>query len=430
MKSGIVILSSFLIIALLCACTVGGESEAPFTSSSPTATVTPEPAPLAVTRTDLPAYFAPGLDAPGAIPAEPYRIGVVVGDNFKDAALRGEFENLCTQYADAFSLDISFQLSVTEASQQTIVRNLLTSGIDLLILSTGGDAPALGALCEEAGVPYITMDCRAGTPGQGQYVCTVERDEYLVGLLTGFSIIDTLTTANGKPEGSIAEIVGDVTASASILRSAGLRRALAACPDIHVVCSVTTADDTAYYAATNVMKAYRQGELDGIVIYSDEAALEVLQAVVNYERNDLRGRIWSVGGTKDGLTGVWYGELAQTVELTAQTGMLALEYAVQYLNGSGNIPPVVCSVTRAFSASSQEQKDELARIIAQMEESGFHSCMENQGSYDLFMPDERLTLIYPQHYYEYDDIQAYIDEFPPYTTQDAGYESEPMDAAG
>jgi len=425
MRRGIALIVFLLIIALLAGCPDNGPSPTPSPSPSPTAT----PAPAPVTRTDIPAYFVPGIAA-GAVPSQAYRIGAVLGSGYENAVLRGEFERLCAQYKQAFGLEVTLELSTAEAAQQEAVQSLLGSGINLLILAVGADASALGALCDTAGVPYITMDCRAGTPGKGGYVCTIERDDYLIGVLTGLSIADTLTAATGKAAGNIGEIVGDVTDQASVLRSSGLRRALAAYPDIHVVCSVTHAGDTAYHAAVNVMKAYRQGELCGIVADSDAAAMEVLQAALNYSRNELRGRIWSVGGTKDGLTGVWYGEFAQTVEITAQSGMMALEYAVQYLNSADGIPAIVCSMTRAFRAASQEQKDEIAGLVAQMTKSGFLSCMDSQGRYDLFQPDERLAQIYPLHYYECGDVQTYLAEFLPYTTQDAVYAPDIADAMG
>jgi len=423
MKRGIILIAFLLITTLLAACTDSSlSSPTPSASPSPTVTPSPTPVPEAVTRSDVPAFFVPGLDVVGAIPEQAYRIGVIVGNNFKDTALREEFERLCQAYEESFGLDIEFELSVASVSQQDVAQSLLGSGVDFMILSTGVDAAAIGALCNKAGVPYLTMDCRAGTPGKGGYVCSIERDDYMIGMLTGLSIVDTLTGANGTAAGNIGEIVGDVSDEACILRSAGLRRALSAYPDIRVVCSVTTSDDTAYHAAVNVMRAYRQGELDGIVVESDAAAVETLQALVNYDREELRGRIWSLGGTKDGLTGVWYGEFAQTVELTAQTGMMALEYAVQYLNGDGgDIPPIVCSMTRVFSANSQESKDDIALFIVQMEESGFSYCTDAMGAYAPFLPGEQLTRVYPAHYYEYDDIASYLAEFPPYTTQEAVY---------
>jgi ABC-type sugar transport system substrate-binding protein len=375
-----------------------------------------------VTRTDVPAYFAPGLSAVGVIPSKAYHIGFIAGGAFEDAALMDSLTALCAQYRERFGLEIDVESALSEATQRSTAQSLLGSGIDFLIIAAEGDQSGIGALCDAQDVPYITMDCRAGTPGRGGYICSIERDDYLVGILTGLSVADTLTGKYGEPRGNIGEIAGAVSDQAAILRSAGLRRALAAYPDIRVVCSVTTEGDTAYHAAVNVMKAYRQGDLDGIVALDDAMTLEALQAAVNYGRKELRGFIWSAGATKDGLTGVWYGELAQTVEVTAQSGMMALEYALQYLEGKGSdIPPIVCGMTRAFRAGTQQKLDAIAELVAQMDALEISYCMDSAGDYSLFAPDERVAEIYPRHYYEYGDAASFIAEFGPFTTGDAVY---------
>lgn len=421
MKRTIALLTALLLAVSLSACN-GGKNEPAETSALATPAPTVTPMIDRVTRTDWPAYFAPGLETVGVQPAESYRIGMIAGGAFKDTALRMALDDMVLQYADSYGVEIDVQPYNSPAGQLGAVQNYIDAGFDLIIIAADSDRTELGALCSEHDMPYITMDCRAGTPGQGSYICSMERDDYLIGILTGLSIADTLTQRHGEPRGNIGEITGAVSDEVSILRSAGLRRALAAYPDIQVVCSITTEGDTAYHAAVNVMKAYHTGALDGIAVLDDTAALETLQAVLNYDRSDLLGSIWSVGGTKDGLTGVWYGQLAQTVEITQQTGMMAIEYALQYLNGSaGNIPPIVCSMTRSFSANTQQQKDGVAAVIAQMDELGISYCMDNTGDYALFAPDERIAQIYPKHYYEYDDVAAFVAEYGPFTTEEAVY---------
>ena len=425
MKRSIALLTALLLAVSLSAC-MGGENEPPSTSVivTPAPTPTPTPTPDPVTRTDIPAYFAPGLETVGVQPVQAYHIGIIAGGAFKDAALRTALEAMCAQYNDAFGLEIDVTLYNSPAAQLGAAQNYIDAGADIIIIAADSDRNEVGALCSEHGMPYITMGCRAGTPGQSSYICSIEKDDYLIGVLTGLSIADTLTQKYGEPRGNIGEITGAVSDETSILRSAGLRRALAAYPDIQMVCSVTTEGDTAYHAAVNVMKAYRTGELNGIVALDDTMALEALQAVVNYGRDDLFGLIWSAGGTMDGLTGVWYGQFAQTVEVTQQTGMMALEYALQYLiDSASEIPSIVCSMTRAFHAETQQQKDAIAAVIAQMNEQDFMQSMDNAGDYALFAPDERIAQLYPKHYYEYEDIAAFIAEFGPYTTEEAVYSS-------
>jgi ABC-type sugar transport system substrate-binding protein len=232
-----------------------------------------------------------------------------------------------------------------------------------------------------------------------------------------------MTEQHGQPQGNIGELAGVVSDNASILWSMGVRRVFAAYDNLNVVCSMEAGgdNDTRYKAAVNLLKAFREDELDGIITYDDETAVAALQAMADYDRGDMTGRIWSAGGSKAGLTAVWYGDIAQTIERTGQTGMVALEYALQYLEGGGqNIPAVVPAMARVFAAKSQEQKDAVAAIIADMDAAGVEVCFESLGSSALFAPDaDTLSTAYPTPYYLQDE--GYLAEFEPYTTADAIY---------
>ena len=399
-------------------------------SGTEEATATPQPTIAEpVTRTDIPLVFMPGLQSIGVVPEENHTIGFIADPSFEEQNTWAELNVLCDQYETRFGITIETILTGDDPQEQIdAAGGMIADGADFLILSPCADDALAGFadLCEQNGVPYITINQSiAATPGQDGYVCTIQPDDYMVGVLTGMSIVDTMTEKYGEPKGNIGEITGVVSDEASILRSMGLRRVLAGYENLNVVCSVAGDADaeTSYNAALNILRAYREGELDGIVVFSDATGIESLQAVLDMERDEIVGSIWSAGGTKPGLTGVWYGEFAQTVEQTGQTGMAALEYALTYLNGDGaDIPPVVCSITRVFSAETDAKKDALAAIIAAMDTNGTQVCFESMGAYDVFVPDsERLKQYYPKHYYEYDDIDAYLAEFEPYTAQDAIY---------
>jgi hypothetical protein len=84
-------------------------------------------------------------------------------------------------------------------------------------------------------------------------------------------------------------------------------------------------------------------------------------------------------------------------------------------------------MTRVFAAGSQEAKDGIASLIAQMESLGFSYCTDDMGAYAPFLPGEELAGVYPVHYYEQGDIATYLAAVSPYTTQEAVY-AEP--AAG
>jgi|GEM_PF-2027243 len=388
----------------------------PIATSTPASTTAPQPV------TAIPSDFLPGLSQSGIIPSAPHRIGLITSESGTDAEVR----NICTGYQERFAVTISARTCGKAAEQQAAAEEMISSGVELLIVEPADDASSnVDELCEQKDVPYISMGAELDKePGQGNYICAIVRDEYLTGVLNGISIVQAMTEKYGEPRGNIAELAGVVSSETSMMRSQGLRRALSSHDKLRIVCSMTGGDDQASYAAAvNILKAYRAGDLDGIVAVDDAAALQVLQAVLNYDRTELLGRIWTAGGTAEGLTGVWYGQFAQTVENTAFSGMTALEYALQYLEGHGDeIPPVVTAVTRAFSAETQEQKDSIAAFIAKLKETGAWHCIESVGDYKPFLTDQPLLAeYYPKPWYE--QSSSYLTELEPYTTKDAIYTS-------
>ncbi len=423
--SGIVmLLAVVLLIASACGPSTGNVQPTVTVTKAPAMTSSPEPLPERVTN--IPADFLPGLSK-DFIPAAEHHIGIIVTPEVDWDAL----QNICEVYQERFGVTVTSMSGADAAQQKAAAQQLLSSGAELLIIEPATDAVCeVDELCEQQGIPYISMGAQLDDkPGQGGYVCAIVRDEYLTGVLSGISIVQAMTKKYGEPRGNIAELAGVVSDDTSVMRSMGLRRALAAHGKLRVVCSMAGGDDkTAYAAAVNILKAFREGDLDGIVAYDDAAALQVLQAVLNYDRTELLGAIWTAGGTKDGLTGVWYGQFAQTVESTAFSGMTAIQYALQYLEGQGDdIPPMVTAATRAFSAQTERQKQGIAAVIAQMQERGVTRCTESMGDYELFRPEAALLEgCYPAPWYELGE--GYLSELQPYTTQEAIYaqrESQP-----
>lgn len=428
MKKGLLVTCLLLLAAALCACSAV-KSVPAAADAAPMPVPAESPAVTAVTPEDYPRYFLPGLSQSGVLPQTSYHIGIVIGGSSPYAANREEFFALADAYKKAFDITMTIE-QPGDSAQLESIEQMLVSGIDFLIFAPGGDEPLGEAdvLCAGQGVPYMTLGRRIeATPGAGRYVCTIEPDEYANGMLTGLNIVDAMETRYGKPVGNIGEITGVVSDETSILRSRGLRRALALYGSLNVVCSVAgnADEDTIYKAAVNIFKAYREGELDGIVVPDDSAALVVLQAALDFDRNDVMGRIWSTGATVEGLTGVYYGQLAQTLETSSQTGIAAMEYALAYLEGGAEIPPVITSLTRGFTAETREKKDDIARIIAALKERGAKSCLESVGDYTLFIPDEaQMRSYYPQRYDTYTNAAQYLDAFEPYTTQKAFYQAQ------
>ncbi len=420
LKGLIALLAAVIMVMGACDPTADNTPPTVTVTEAPVMSPTPEPKPEPVT--DIPSDFLPGLSE-SFIPEQTHHIGIIVGEGADWDGLQA----IISLYKERFGVKITAQKCADAAGQKSAAQTLLSSGVELLIIEPAADALSeVDELCEQQSMPYISMGNRLDAePGQGGYVCAIVRDEYLVGVLNGISIVQAMTNKYGEPRGNIAELAGVVSDEASVMRSKGLRRTLAGHDKLRVVCSMAGGDDAATYAAAvNILKAFRQGDLDGIVAADDAAALQVLQAVLNYDRTELLGAIWTAGGTKEGLTGVWYGQFAQTVEDTAFTGMTAIEYALQYLEDTrGSIPPVVTAVTRTFTADTDARKNGIAALIAQMKEQGLSRCSENMGDHQLFMPDEALLVqYYPAPWYELGE--SYLNELEPYTTRGAIYTSQ------
>lgn len=423
-KFAVVFTCIFVLIFLSTACT--SSFNVPVETPSPSETAVPTPTPVPITK-DIPSFFMPGLTEVGVLPTKAYKIGIIIDESKEESGYQ-ELLQISKEYADRFDVEILLESGTNTQKQLTDATNMISSGIDFLIISPfkNEKLTQISDLCEQEGIPYITMNNRLGkTPGENGYVCAIVQDDYLMGVLTGISIVDTMVRQNGAFRGNIAEITGKIQDESTQLRSMGIRRVLSDFEGINIVCCVAGDDeaDTSYKAAVNVLKAFRQDELDGIITLSDEAGLQTLQAVLDFDRDELVGKIYSMGGTKAGLTGVWYGSFAQTIEDTHQSGMFALEYALQYLEGAGDdIPPVITQVTRVFRADTEEQKEDIAKIIADLSGINSDTCLDNMGSYEMFLPDMKMQGIhYPKPYYAYPDVDAFLLEYEPFTTGEAYY---------
>ena len=433
------ILSAMIIMALaffllLGACSPGLDAPqvivpdptpSPQEKAQPTQAPTPAPP---VTPPDI-SQFLPGLSESGATPENEYTIGIIMDQTQDNEAWQREIDGIGEKYAQRFGVTIITQLTgKAKAMQMWAARYMAERGVDFLIISPA-EADSLeevAAVCEQNGTPYITINRRiTAVPGEGNYICSIENDDYMAGVLTGMSIMQKMTEKYGEPKGNIGEITADVSDRAAQLKSMGIRRVFEKYSELNVVCSMVGGSDAdaQYKAAGNVMKAFRRGELDGIVTMNGDIALQTLQAALDTDRDDVIGSIWTMGATRQTLTGVWHGQFAQAVECPCQSGMVAIEYALQYLEGHGeDIPPVVVAMTRVFEARTDAQRDGIAQVIAEMDEKQTGVIFEHMGAYLPFLPDTgEMRKFYPQHYFQYRNVEAFLRQLEPFSTGPAHY---------
>jgi ribose transport system substrate-binding protein len=381
-----------------------------------------------ITPVDFPAQFLPGIEKVGAIPAADYTVALSNGDMANEWR-RTFWEDLSAhgkKYNERFGTTIIEANSGADSTKQVQdAQSLLAQSPDILLMSPNESEPlaVVGDMCDEAGIPYMTLDRTVSrTPGEGQYICAIQIDGYEEGVMNGVRIVDDMMKKNGEHKGNIAEISGILGSSPSIHRSAGVRRVLADYPDIKVVISVTGEFDAAKSAQAmkDIMQAKPAGTIDGLVASCDTSAVVAVEEIKAAGRTELLGWIWTVDGLKAGLQGIIDGDIAEISECPPFFGMIAFEYAIQYLNGAGaNFPAVVCAPQRDFTGETPEKMAELKAIVAELDARGISFVPSDVGSYAIMVPEnpEMVNKYYPMRYWEQPDPEAWLAEFEAYTTE-------------
>jgi len=380
-----------------------------------------------ITPVDFPERFLPGLANIGAIPAAEYTVALSNGDMANEWR-RTFWEDLSDygkRYNERFGTVIIEANSGADSTKQVQdAQSLLAQSPDILLMSPNESEPlaVVGDMCDEAGIPYMTLDRTiTKTPGEGQYVCAIQVDGYHEGIMNGVRIVDDMVRKNGSEKGNIAEISGVLGSSPSLHRSAAVRRVLADYPDIKVVISVTGEFDAAKSAQAmkDIMTAKPAGTIDGVVCSCDTSAVAAVEEIKAAGRTELLGWIWAVDGLKAGLQGIVDGDIAEISECPPFFGMIAFEYAIQYLNGVTDFPAIICAPERDFSGETPEKMDELKAIIAELDARGISFVPSDVGSYAIMVPENQAMVdkYYPMPYWEQADPEAWLAEFEAYTTE-------------
>lgn len=399
------------------------QDAAPAETSSARTVAEREDAPAGepVTPKDFPKSFLPGVENVGAVPLKKYKIAISNGDMANEWR-RSFWEDMIgfgEKYTERFGIEIISANSGNNSTKQIQdVQALLAQQPDILLMSPNESGPlsVVVDMCEQAGVPLITVDRGLDRkPGEGKYVAALQIDGYLNGVANGISLVKKLTEKYGEPKGNVAEITGVLGSSVSRERSMGIRRVLAAYPNIKVV-TVRTGDfdrDTSFKAAQDILTVNKEGTLDAIMCSCDTSAIAALEAIKSAGREELIGYVWGVDGLAEALDAIVKGEMVETNECPPYFGMTAFEYAIHYLNGL-EIPKIIPVPQRDFSAETPEKKAKLEEIVKACAENGKLFVPSDFGGYDLLVPDmTELVKFYPKPFWE--QPAEWYSEFEPYT---------------
>jgi ribose transport system substrate-binding protein len=216
------------------------------------------------------------------------------------------------------------------AKQNNDVQDLLTKGIDVLLLNAvnpGGVAPAMRAAAA-AGVPVVAID----RPAKGKLATFVGRDNKKMGYEAGKLAVQLLG-GEGKAQGKIIEIQGAAGGKVMMDRRDGFHQAVDKEKGIVVVQS-----PYCEYVRSKAVKAFQdlyEANQDVVLVYAhnDDMALGAAQVL---KQNGKLGQVKIIGvdGLMQAIKSIQGGSYDGTVlNDPALLGALAVETALGVLNG-------------------------------------------------------------------------------------------------
>ena len=352
----------------------------------------------------------PGLTEIGVKPKKQFFIAFSNGEDSSDwtRALRDDMENVAAKYSKNFGIRYEWTNAGNNSTKQlSDIQTLLAKQPDLLFIMPNEAEPltVVADWCNEAGVPLITINNQINaTPGEGQFICSLNADFYLNGLWHGLALVDALEQKYGAPKGDIAEIQGLLGASPAILRGQAVRYVFNQYKDVNIVISRPGEWDarTSYASAQDIFTVMPDGSLDGFIGSFDDAAVAAADAAASLNRKDIGNRFTGNDGSLAALEALLDGRILVSPETSPLYATMAFEYAIQYLNGT-DIPASVTNPQRIYMAKTPEQKAALSEIIEYCKDNGLTFAPTGLGYFDVFPAyTDKIKEIYPKPYWELD----------------------------
>jgi len=230
-----------------------------------------------------------------------------------------EFELL---YADA---------NDNAAKQTGDVEDLLTKGIDLLLISPA-TTDALNPAIEKAfdsGIPVVVFDRFASTP---KITTFVETSNYDCGIKAAEKTVALLKEKYGTEKGNVVIIEGFPGAGATVERQQGIMDVFKKYPNIKVVADQPADFQRAKGLAVmeNVLQA--QPKIDVVLSHSGESLVGAYQAVENAGRTK-EMKFVGIDGYNGLLKLIKDGKVDYTVLFPVSLGAEAVKVAAKVLNG-------------------------------------------------------------------------------------------------
>ncbi|MCD6351726.1 MAG: substrate-binding domain-containing protein [Armatimonadetes bacterium] len=238
--------------------------------------------------------------------------------------MRDDMIAAAKEHADEVEL-ITNQADNDDARQAANVEDLVTQGIDLLIISPH-TAEGLTSVVEKVydhGIPVITLDRNIASD---KYTCFIGADNKKIGALAAKVLAEKL---GGK--GIVFEIQGTLGATATTDRHEGFIEAIKQWPDIKVIGGQS--GDYAREPAQKLMEDALQANdrIDGVYAHNDEMALGAMLAAERAGRlKDIT--IVGIDGQEEAMDAVAQGKMYATI-IYPNGSAQAIETALKILKG-------------------------------------------------------------------------------------------------
>lgn len=201
---------------------------------------------------------------------------------------------------------ITINANSNSSQQLTDIQNLITQGIDYLVVSPLDGAAVVPGVKQalDAGIPVISVADDIKT----DITMTMNLDHVDAGKQQAANLLDFLTEKYGEPQGKIIDVQGTPGTVSTGLRDQGLRELLEEYPGIEIVATVNGewTTESANKVVSDVIQAHP--DIDGIYTASGDMAvgsLRVLDVAGMLKPIDDPEHVW-VGGINGDPNAIQY----------------------------------------------------------------------------------------------------------------------------
>lgn len=247
----------------------------------------------------------------------------------------------CNAGADAAAktLGVNYQWVVPQntqgSTQVKIMEDLIARHVDGIAISVNEPKSVEGVIQQaiDAGISVVTFDSDSAASARSMYIGTINEQ---AGVTMGNSMADAI---GGK--GKVAIVTGQLGASNLNERIDGVKKALAAYPEIEVVAMEGTEDDLARAVSVTEAILRANPDLAGVFGISQVGGPAVAKVLEQREFNEMAGKlkVFAFDDLPDTIRGVKEGFITGImVQRPVTMGQLAVEHLYAQIQGEETNP--------------------------------------------------------------------------------------------